>query len=718
MSGADRSVLELRSIDRLNQFLIWLMPVSIAFATGETLFFVITGYRSLGVAAVITWFYVWGLLVSRGHLRHGQPQLALIPISVGLLAVGLSVVSFWPFLLTSLALLPIMVVSLAMPHLPARPLLHLGLACWVITLLMAVLAEIVPAPRQAITWVDVVLRVVCLTTASALVLVLLWESSKQLLETIRAGERANEALSQAQAALTSEHAQLLVTLQCIADGVIAADEHGSITRFNNAAAELTGWPEDEAVGHPLWEVLRLRRADNDAPLTLSVASAEGAGALVDPSHSVLLQTRSGATFPVEARVAPLRNGAGEFQGLVMVLRDLTARVRAEEERLAWQRSLSDMQRMESLGLLAGGVAHDFNNLLTVVLGNAQLALLEVEDNPLARQSLDAAIGAAHHASALTRQMLTYAGRAPSATQPVDLNGLITQMRALLHSVVSKNITLELRPATRLPLIKADPTQMRQVIMNLVINAAEAIGGESGTVTLWTELEGQADGEGRVLLRVSDTGCGMDAETQGRIFEPFFSTKFTGRGLGLASVQGIVRGHHGELSVTSQTGQGTTFTIALPAAGETHIPETDRLDEAVWHGQGTVLLIDDEPEVRATITRMLQHYGLHVLSAHDGASGIALFQMVPDDIVCVLLDMTMPGMPSDEVAARLRQIQPNLGIVLMSGHQSQPSWDDAGNQEAFLPKPFTLGDLGVALRRTLERAQPEQLNAYDVGGQHP
>ncbi len=716
MSGNDRSELEQRSSEQVRQFLAWLTPVSIIFAFAETLAFVAIGQRSLGIGAVMTWCYICGLLVSRRHLRRGQTQLALVPISAGLLAAGLAVVSFWPFLLSSVALLPILVVALALPHLPARPLLHLAAACWVITILMAALAESVPVPQLPGPPVGLALRIACLMSATGLVMLLLWESSKQLLATIRAGERANEALSQAQSALTSEHGQLLATLQCIADGVIAADGRGNITRFNSAAAELTGWPEDEAVGRPLWEVLRLRRADNDAPLTLSVGSADGA--LVDPSHSVLLQTRSGATFPVEARVAPLRSGVGGFQGLVMVLRDLTARVRAEEERLAWQRSLSEMQRLESLGLLAGGVAHDFNNLLTVVLGNAQLALLEVEDNPLARQSLDAAIGAAHHASALTRQMLTYAGRAPSATQPVDLNGLVTQMRALLHSVVSKNITLELHPAARLPLIKADPTQMRQVIMNLVINAAEAIGSEGGTITLWTELESEPGGEGRVLLRVSDTGCGMDAETQRRIFEPFFSTKFTGRGLGLASVQGIVRGHHGELSVTSQPGQGATFTIMLPSAGETHIPETDRLDEAVWHGQGTVLLIDDEPEVRATITRMLQHYGLHVLSAHDGASGIALFQMVPDDIVCVLLDMTMPGMPSDEVAARLRQIQPGLGIVLMSGHQSQLAWDDAPGQVPFLPKPFTLGDLGVALRQTLDHAQPERLNAYDVGGQRP
>ncbi|GAB4203886.1 MAG: hypothetical protein OHK0022_28480 [Roseiflexaceae bacterium] len=715
MSGGDSSVLAQRSAEQVKQFLAWLTPISILFAFGETLAFAVIGNRSLGIAAVMTWCYTWGLLISRRHLQCGQIQLALVPISAGLLAVGLAVVNFWPFLLSSLALLPILVVALALPHLPARPLLHLAAACWMITILMALLAEIVPAPQLPGSQIGVVLRIACLMTASGLVMLLLWESSKQLLETIRLGEHANQALSHAQAELTSEHAQLLATLQCIADGVIAADEHGNIIRFNNAAAELTRWPENEVIGRPLWEVLRLRRAGSDTPLTLSVASASSADALGDPAHPVLLQTRDGLIFPVEARLAPLRTGTGEFKGLVMVLRDLTARVRAEEERLAWQRNLSEMQRMESLGLLAGGVAHDFNNLLTVVLGNAQLALLEVDDNPLARQSLDAAIGATHHASALTRQMLAYAGRAPSTTQPLDLNALIHQMRALLHSVVGKNITLELHPAARLPLIKADPTQMRQVIMNLIINAGEAIGDESGTITLWTELESQPGGEARVLLRVSDTGCGMDAETQQRIFEPFFSTKFTGRGLGLASVHGIVRSHHGELSVASEPGQGATFTIALPAAGETHIPETDRLDEALWHGQGTVLLIDDEPEVRATITRMLQHYGLHVLSAHDGASGVALFQMVPDDIVCVLLDMTMPGMPSEEVAARLRQIQPNLGIVLMSGHQSQPAWDGASGQEAFLPKPFTLSDLGIALRQTLERSQPEHLNAYGLGG---
>lgn len=691
-----------REIERLRLLLAWHLPATLVGTVCAAAVFGLGGAPSAGAAALVGLVDLGALLLARAQLRRGAPLLALAPICIGLLLIALTFVSLWPFLLPALVLVPVCVALLALPQLAPRALLSLCLGCWTLMLLLLLLGEVAPAASAPPHPLGGLLRVLALGLSGGLALLLLWQSSAPLLELVRGAQQANTTLRAAQSALQAEHAQLFTTLQCIADGVIAADARGRVTRFNAAAAALTGWPQDEALGRALWEVLALRRADSDAPLAFSPSSMPPADALVDPAHPVLLVSRGGQRFPVEVRLAPLRMGSGEFQGLVMVLRDLTARLHAEEERLAWQRNLGELQRRESLGLLASSVAHDFNNLLTVVLGNAQLALLETEANPSASHALEAVVSATTHASALTRQMLTYAGRTRSSFQPVDLNELIAEMTALLHSAIGKSVTLNLDLAPQLPLTEADPTQLRQVVMNLIINASEAIGSQQGSILLSTALAADARGESRVVMRVRDSGCGMDAETQRRIFEPFFSTKLTGRGLGLASVHGIVRGHQGELSVESAPGQGTTFAVSLPASGAARRREEPPQELAPWRGHGTVLVIDDEEQVRATIARMLQHYGLHVLSAPDGAGGLALFQMVPGNIVCVLIDITMPGMPAGEVIARLRQIRPGVRALLMSANQ--PGLLEglpADQQPAFLAKPFSLAELGAALRHTLD-----------------
>jgi PAS domain S-box-containing protein len=704
MSGGDQFPSPVSSLERIRLFLAWHTPATLVFTLGAALVFGLGWSSTAGAAALVGLADLAALLLARAQLGRGRPRLALIPICLGLLLVALAFVSFWPFLLPSLVLAPIIVVLLAMPHLPARALLSLSLGCWTLMLLLLLLGETAPAAPSPPSPLGPLVRVLALGLSGAVVLLLLWQSSHQLLELVHSARRANVSLRAAQSALEAEHAQLFTTLQCIADGVIAADARGRVTRFNAAAAALTGWPQDAVVGRSLWEVLSLRRADSDAPLAFSPTDAPPADSLADPAHPVLLLSRTGRRLPVEVRVAPLRLETGEFQGLVVVLRDLTVRLNAEEERLTWQRNLSELQRWESLGLLASSVTHDFNNLLTVVLGNTQLALLDIEESSPACQTLGSVITATAHASALTRQMLSYAGRGHSSSQLVDLNGLVSQMTPLLHSAVGKAVSLSLELAPQLPMLEADPTQLRQVIMNLIINASEAIGAEGGSILLSTEQVADAGGEPQIVLRVRDTGCGMDAETQRRIFEPFFSTKFAGRGLGLASVLGIVRGHRGELAVESVPGQGTTFTVSLPASSAARPKEQAPLELLPWRGDGTVLVIDDEDQVRSTVARMLQHYGLHVLSAPDGAAGLALFQMVPDDIVCVLLDITMRGMPAAEVIARLRQIRPGVRVVLMSGNQPGPLEGLAPDQTpVFLSKPFSLAELGATLRRALEHA---------------
>jgi CheY-like chemotaxis protein len=301
-------------------------------------------------------------------------------------------------------------------------------------------------------------------------------------------------------------------------------------------------------------------------------------------------------------------------------------------------------------------------------------------------------------------------------QPIDLNALIHEMTHLLRVSIPKDVALRYNLAPDLPLIQADATQIRQVLMNLVVNAAEAIGTRHGTVmittsTQWadqdyltsTYLAPELPFGQYIYFEISDTGSGMDAETTGKIFDPFFTTKFTGRGLGLAAVLGIVRGHQGALKVYSEPGRGTTFKILLPASAATPAqqqPESGQ--EQAWHGTGTVLVIDDEVSIRDIAKRMLERLGFGVLLAGDGIAGLELFQEQHTSIACVLLDMTMPRMNGEETFRRLRQIAPNVRVVLMSGYNEQDATSHfAGKGLAgFLAKPFSPGDLRDRLRQVI------------------
>lgn len=397
--------------------------------------------------------------------------------------------------------------------------------------------------------------------------------------------------------------------------------------------------------------------------------------------------------------------------------DITAYKVAEEERLMIERKLLETQKLESLGVLAGGIAHDFNNLLATIVGNTGLALLDLPKDSPAVESLQQIEVAAQRAADLTRQLLAYAGKGKILVQPVNLNTLVTEMIQLLQAVIPKNVTLRLKLAPTLPLIKGDATQMRQVIMNLTINAAEAIGKSSGVVCLTTgvqwadtaylkEIAQACDlPEGTyVYLEVADTGSGMDAQIRARIFEPFFTTKFTGRGLGLAAVLGIVRGHHGALTLSSAPGEGSTFKVLFPDAETPVVPnQPSGSPLSTWRGHGTILVVDDEAEVRATVRRMLERWGFHVLVAEDGHVALEVFAAHASEIVCVVLDLTMPHLSGSETFRQLRQMSPQVRVLLMSGYTEQEvshlfAGDGLG---AFLQKPFTPTDLQVKLKQMLD-----------------
>jgi two-component system cell cycle sensor histidine kinase/response regulator CckA len=373
------------------------------------------------------------------------------------------------------------------------------------------------------------------------------------------------------------------------------------------------------------------------------------------------------------------------------------------------------QKLESLGVLAGGIAHDFNNLLTAILGHANLALMDLAPEAPARDSLREIEKASARSAELCRQMLAYAGKGRFVVEAINLSRLIEELAHLLNVSISKKVLLRCQLAEELPTIDADPAQMRQVVMNLVINAAEAIGDVEGVIALSTGvmqcdevylrggglIEPPAPGR-YVYLEVTDTGCGMDAETQARIFDPFFTTKFAGRGLGLAAVLGIVRTHRGMLKVESERGRGTTFRILFPASAKTAAPAALGGTRPPWRGTGTILLVDDEEPVRVVGTRMLQRCGFTVLTAADGREAVELFRAHRAEIACVLLDLTMPRMDGEETYRELRRLQPDVRVVLASGYSDQEiSRRFRGAALAgFIEKPYRVGTLSAKLHEAL------------------
>jgi len=441
-------------------------------------------------------------------------------------------------------------------------------------------------------------------------------------------------------------------------------------------------------------------------------------------------------------VAAVREGADDHlikeqldgDALARAIHHAVERRREDGERRRLEAQIQHAQKLESLGVLAGGIAHDFNNLLMGILGHASLAVDLLAPDAPARRSLEQIETAALRATDLTRQLLAYSGRAQFVMEPLNLSRLVEETAHLLETVVSKRAVLKLDFAVELPDIEGDPSQVGQVIMNLITNAADAIDDPNGVITLCTRsalvdreyLKQSATAEdlpeGRyVFLEVTDTGCGMDEETTARIFDPFFTTKLTGRGLGLAAVLGIVRGHGGAIKVESAPGRGTTFRVLFPLAGSRRraaggpavgrqlelFPAgqgPDASPEVEWRGSGTVLVVDDEESVRCVAREMLERFGFDVLTAADGREAVELFRDRADEMAAVLLDVTMPQMNGKETFRELRRVRRDVPVILSSGYSEQEAATRFGRRGAtgFIQKPYRPNALASKMRQALER----------------
>jgi|GEM_PF-4463680 len=433
----------------------------------------------------------------------------------------------------------------------------------------------------------------------------------------------------------------------------------------------------------------------------------------------------GSTVEIEVRLRPTHFRGREV--MVAAVQDVSEQRRAEEDRQRLEDRLRDAERLESLGVLAGGIAHDFNNLLMGVLGNAGLVLMDVEADSPAVHHIRQIEEAANRAAELTDQMLAFSGQGKFVVEPVNLSDVVDHVRRELDQVVGDRAALVYHLESDLPAVEGDARQLQQVVINLVDNAVDAV-CSGGTITISTgvrrldresiqsasAMSGNATDDGyRVYLEVEDTGCGMDAGTASRIFEPFFSTKFTGRGLGMAAVVGIARGHDGAVHVRSEPGEGTVVTVFLPPVEQPvalPLPDVDRPPDGSTAGERrTVLVVDDEVAVREVAGAMLEREGYDVLSAGGGTEGVQLFSAHHHDLAAVLLDLTMPDLRGDQVFAEFTRLDPSVPIVIMSGYDEKdvvkrfPQPGLAG----FLHKPFGSTALLEALRTARTPGEPPQ-----------
>ncbi|HXA53196.1 MAG TPA: PAS domain S-box protein [Candidatus Acidoferrum sp.] len=395
---------------------------------------------------------------------------------------------------------------------------------------------------------------------------------------------------------------------------------------------------------------------------------------------------------------------GEFSGYVGNTTDITNLKRSQEEDVA-------RQKLESVGRLANGIAHDFNNLLGGVLAQADLAMTELAEGAHPEEQLNNIRAVATRGAGIVRQLMIYAGQESTVSEPVDVSHLIDDLRELLHVVISKHASLVTELAAGLSAVRANPAQLRQLVMNLVTNASEAIGENDGVISIRTEPIADGPdlppgGAGAwVLLEVSDTGCGMTLEERARVFDPFFTTKTAGHGLGLAVVQGIVRGLGGVIQLDSEPGRGSTFRVLLPSAIETAQPSKPAGISPVAEqvtDVGMVLVVEDEPTLRMAATRMLRMSGFAVLEAEDGTVALSLVREQQNQIALMLLDITLPGAPSRDVFAEARRVRPDVRVIVTSAYGPNVA-DEAFpglEVDAFIRKPYQLRTMVSLVREVL------------------
>ena len=501
-----------------------------------------------------------------------------------------------------------------------------------------------------------------------------------------------------------EGERFLKSIYLAADNVafVVTDLNGKDSRildFSPGAESIFGYDRKEVAGERV-AILFNEKFSEDLSTMQAVIEKGGKGY----NGEAEMLRKTGERFPALFNIQPRFGVSGEVAGAVIVAVDISERRLLEKRRLELEAQIQQEQKLESLGLLAGGIAHDFNNILMTIMGNAGMALKKLGSESPAKKSLEQIDIAAKRAADLAKQMLDYSGKGKFQIQTITINDQIREIGELLRSTMPKNVTLELDLEEDIPYIDADPVQVRQIIMNLVINGSEAIGEAPGVVTVQTgsllcdfrcrheNFVGGVLPYGRyALLKVSDTGMGMEEKTKGRMFDPFFTTKAEGRGLGMAVILGIVKGHHGGIRVTSKPGHGTTVEIGFPVRKKKSLSQGKAA--AVQENSltnGTVLVVDDEEMERTVASEILVTSGFNVLAASDGKEGVKTFRHQADKIDLVLMDLSMPVMGGMDAMREIREINPDVLIILSSGYSEGRVAEQVKVLPgvAFIQKPYT------------------------------
>ncbi|MFV2081205.1 MAG: PAS domain S-box protein, partial [bacterium] len=484
------------------------------------------------------------------------------------------------------------------------------------------------------------------------------------------------------------------------DLVTIVDTEGKFTFVNHTAGRIFGMPAQECVGLSAFDFISTEDKERtrkwyERCVNNGIETAEVENRQVNPQTGEIYHMLWRSNFHYDE--------TGKCVHVRSIARDIT-------ERKKIQAQLQHAQKLESLGILAGGIAHDFNNMLMGILGNAGLTLMKMSPDSPAVNHVQQIESTAKQAADLTNQMLAYSGKGKFVVQTLDLSELINEMLHLLKTIVSKNVILKFNLPENTPPIEADASQLGQIVLNLITNASDAVGAKSGVVTV-TVGAMECDEEylagsyldeefpsGRYsFIEVSDTGNGMDDELMDRMFDPFFTTKETGRGLGLAAILGIVRGHKGAIRVYSEPGRGSTFKVLFPISRSGVAPRQspEQVSSITgWKGDGTVLVVDDDETVRTVSGMILEEYGFKILSAADGKEGLEVYMQQKDDIVLVLLDMTMPRMGGEEAFREMRRVNPDVKVILTSGYNEQDATSAFFGKglAGFIQKPYRPDEL--------------------------
>jgi PAS domain S-box-containing protein len=524
-----------------------------------------------------------------------------------------------------------------------------------------------------------------------------------------------------EAMLASVNRQNELLLDSVGEGIYGLDLEGRTTFANPKAVSLVGYNLEEMIGRSQHDLIHHSRADGSPyrrqECPIYAAFKDGQVHHVDTE---VFWRKEGTSFPVAYTSTPIHDENGELQGAVVVFSDITERKQAEEEKIQMEQRLQKLEKAESLGRMAGSIAHHFNNKLGVVMGNLELALYDLPQESDVRVSIVESMKASRQAAEVSRLMLAYLGQTIGRKEPLNLVEIIRETLPVLGASTSKHVHLKTDFPPRRPIILGDSAHIKQIITNLVSNAAEAIDQNAGDITVAIQVTATAEIQGLrffpldweqkaeqyVCLSVSDTGCGMDVATQEKVFDPFFSTKFTGRGLGLSVLLGLVRAHDGAITVMSGPGRGAMFQVFFPLHTLDAVPppKEEPLTSRPVEKGGLVLVVDDDPMVRDMAQSMLKRMAYEVIAACDGHEAVEMFRARKDEINLVLLDLSMPGMDGWETLAQLRSLRPDIPVVLASGYDEAHvmQGDHPHLPHVFLHKPYLKGELEAAIDRALKK----------------